>query len=54
MIFVLKEGRKRQIRRMCELVGLKTTRIHRMRVGKLNIENLPEGMWRIVEPHEII
>lgn len=54
MIFVLKQGRKRQIRRMCELVGLKTTRIHRLRVGKLEIGNLPEGMWRIVEPHEII
>jgi len=54
MIFILKQGRKRQIRRMCELVGLKTTRIHRMRVGKLRIDDLPEGMWRIVEPHEIL
>jgi len=54
MIFVLKQGRKRQIRRMCELVGLKTTRIHRLRVGKLELGDLPEGMWRIVEPHEII
>jgi len=54
MIFVLKQGRKRQIRRMCELVGLKVRRIHRMRVGKLTIEGMPEGMWRIVEPHEII
>jgi 23S rRNA pseudouridine2604 synthase len=54
MIFVLKQGRKRQIRRMCELVGLQTRRIHRMRVGKLELGDLPEGMWRIVEPHEII
>jgi len=54
MIFTLKQGRKRQIRRMCELVGLRTTRIHRIRVGKLGLDDLPEGMWRIVEPHEIV
>jgi 23S rRNA pseudouridine2604 synthase len=54
MIFTLKQGRKRQIRRMCELVDLHVTRIHRMRVGKLKIDDLPEGMWRIVSPHEIV
>lgn len=54
MIFVLKQGRKRQIRRMCELVDLEVTRIHRMRVGKLTLNDMPEGMWRIASPHEII
>ncbi len=54
MIFVLNQGRKRQIRRMCELVGLKTTRIHRIRVGKLKIGDLPEGKWTIVKPEDVV
>lgn len=54
MIFILKQGRKRQIRRMCELVGLKVRRIHRLRIGKLHIGTLPEGKWRFVEHDEII
>lgn len=54
MIFVLKQGRKRQIRRMCDLVDLHVRRIHRMRVGKLSLGEMPEGTWRIVSPHEII
>ena len=40
---VLKEGRKRQIRRMCEAVGLKVLGLKRVRLGKLRLGNLPEG-----------
>ncbi len=54
MIFVLNQGRKRQIRRMCELVGLKTTRIHRIRVGKLKIGDLPEGKWMLVKAEDVV
>lgn len=54
MIFILKEGRKRQIRRMCELVDLKVRRIHRFRIGNLSIGELPEGQWRFVNPDEIL
>lgn len=54
MAFVLNQGRKRQIRRMCELVGLKTTRIHRIRVGKLKIGDLPEGKWMLVKSEDVI
>lgn len=50
--FILKEGKKRQIRRMCELVGLRVTGLKRVRVGSIKLGNLPEGKWRILEPHE--
>ncbi len=51
--FVLKEGKKRQLRRMCDLVGLKVTGLKRVRVGKLQLDDLPLGMWRYVSPDEI-
>jgi 23S rRNA pseudouridine2604 synthase len=50
--FVLKEGRKRQIRRMCELVGLKVAGLKRVRIGEIRLGNLPEGKWRFIEPGE--
>ncbi len=50
--FVLVEGKKRQIRRMCELVGLKVVGLKRVRVGKVMLGNLPVGQWRYLAPHE--
>jgi len=50
--FVLKEGKKRQIRRMCEKVDLKVIGLKRVRVGKLRLGNLPEGKWRLLKPSE--
>lgn len=44
--FVLKEGKKRQIRRMCELVGIKVTGLKRIRIGKIRLGSLPVGQWR--------
>ena len=44
--FVLREGRKRQIRRMCELVGLRVTGLKRVRSGSVPLGPLPEGNWR--------
>jgi 23S rRNA pseudouridine2604 synthase len=44
--FILKEGRNRQIRRMCELVELKVVDLFRVRIGELNLGDLPEGRWR--------
>jgi 23S rRNA pseudouridine2604 synthase len=52
--FVLTEGKKRQIRRMCEMVGLRITGLKRVRVGKIRLGNLPEGKWRFLEPGETI
>lgn len=50
--FILKEGRKRQIRRMCELVGLKVTSLKRIRIGKIKLGNLPVGQWRYMGEDE--
>ena len=50
--FVLTEGKKRQIRRMCELVGLKVVGLKRVRIGRLMLGNLPLGQWRYLLPHE--
>jgi 23S rRNA pseudouridine2604 synthase len=52
--FILKEGRKRQIRRMMELVDLRVTGLKRVRVGPLKLKNLPEGQWRFLSPKELI
>jgi 23S rRNA pseudouridine2604 synthase len=50
--FVLKEGRNRQIRRMCELVGLRVTDLFRVRIGALELGDLPEGRWRALTGSE--
>lgn len=50
--FVLREGRKRQIRRMCELVGLKVVGLKRVRIGRINLGHLPPGQWRYLSPWE--
>jgi 23S rRNA pseudouridine2604 synthase len=44
--FILKEGKKRQIRRMCELVGLKVVGLKRIRIGRVKLGDLPLGQWR--------
>jgi 23S rRNA pseudouridine2604 synthase len=50
--FVLKEGRKRQIRRMCELVGLRVTGLKRVRIGRVVLGDLPLGQWRFLRENE--
>jgi len=50
--FILREGRKRQIRRMCALVGLSVTDLARVRIGPLKLEDLPPGKWRALTPSE--
>lgn len=50
--FVLKEGRKRQIRRMCELVGLKVVGLKRVRIGRVKLGDLPAGQWRYLAENE--
>ena len=51
--FVLVEGRKRQIRRMCELVGLKAVGLKRVRIGKVKLGDLPLGQWRFLRDDEM-
>jgi 23S rRNA pseudouridine2604 synthase len=50
--FVLKEGRNRQIRRMCQLVGLHVVDLLRVRIGPVRLGFLPEGRWRVLTPEE--
>ncbi|XXQ67295.1 pseudouridine synthase [Neisseriaceae bacterium B1] len=50
--FVLKQGKKRQIRRMCELVGLRVVGLKRIRIGRVKLGALPTGQWRYVLPNE--
>lgn len=50
--FVLKEGKKRQIRRMCEAVGLKVLGLKRVRIGHVMLGDLPAGHWRYLRPDE--
>lgn len=44
--FVLTQGKKRQIRRMCEQVGLKVVGLKRIRMGRVVLGSLPVGQWR--------
>lgn len=50
--FILREGKKRQIRRMCEMVGLKVTGLKRVRIGKVRLGDLPFGSWRYLRHNE--
>lgn len=50
--FVLKEGMKRQIRKMCEAVGLKVVGLKRVRIGKVRLGKLAEGHWRYLRDDE--
>jgi 23S rRNA pseudouridine2604 synthase len=50
--FILREGKKRQIRRMCELVGLEAVGLKRIRIGKMMLGNIPQGEWRYLRDDE--
>jgi 23S rRNA pseudouridine2604 synthase len=50
--FVLVEGKKRQIRRMCEQVGLHVVGLKRVRIGRVVLGNLPVGQWRYLRADE--
>ncbi|HRP90816.1 MAG TPA: pseudouridine synthase [Edaphocola sp.] len=50
--FILRQGKKRQIRRMCEMVGLKVVGLKRIRMGNVRLNNLPLGKWRYLSDDE--
>jgi len=50
--FILREGKKRQIRRMCELVGVRVAGLKRVRIGKVMLGDLPLGQWRYLREDE--
>ncbi|MCO5114482.1 MAG: pseudouridine synthase [Bdellovibrionaceae bacterium] len=49
--FILREGKNRQIRRMCQLVDLQVIDLLRVRIGKLHLNDLPEGKWQFLDPN---
>ena len=51
--FVLREGKKRQIREMCRRTGLPVVRLIRIRIGPLRLGNLKSGEWRHLTPDEV-
>jgi 23S rRNA pseudouridine2604 synthase len=50
--FILQEGMKRQIRKMCEAVGLRVLGLKRVRIGQIRLGQLPEGQWRYLRRDE--
>jgi 23S rRNA pseudouridine2604 synthase len=50
--FILNEGKKRQIRRMCEMVGLQVVGLKRIRIGGVELGDLPIGKWRYLSQFE--
>jgi 23S rRNA pseudouridine2604 synthase len=50
--FILREGKKRQIRRMCEMVGLRVIGLKRVRIGNVKLGDLPVGQWRYLDDGE--
>ena len=47
------EGRKRQVKRMCEAVGHPVKRLERVRLGPLELGDLPRGRWRRLSDAEV-
>ena len=52
--FVLRQGKKRQIRRMCELVGLEVTGLKRVRTGSVRSASCRSGKWRYLRADRAI
>lgn len=53
MEIVLYEGRNREIRRMCEAIGLEVVRLRRVAMGGVKLGMLPVGKWRHLDPKEV-
>ena len=50
---VIHEGRNRQVRRMCDIAGMKVLRLVRIAEGDLKLGKLPLGKWRYLEEEEL-
>lgn len=53
LLLTLREGRRRQVRRMCAAVGVPLLRLRRLRLGPLALGSLPVGAWRDLTPAEV-
>lgn len=50
---ILTQGLNRQIRRMCEYFGYRVTKLKRIRIMNVMLNDLPEGTWRKLSPGEL-
>lgn len=53
LVITIHEGRKRQVRRMCEFVGHPVIRLHRSNFGPIGLGDLAEGEWRLLSDSEV-
>lgn len=53
LIFIIHEGRNRQIRKMCEAVGLEVLRLKRTEIAGVKLGMLPQGKWRDLNEREL-
>ena len=53
LLVTIHEGRNRQVRRMCDLAGMKVLRLIRISEGSLRLGRLPSGKWRHLTPEEL-
>ena len=53
LLITIKEGRNRQIRRMCEAVGLEVARLRRISIGPVKLGMLKPGTWRELTAEEL-
>ena len=53
LLMTIREGRNRQIRKMCEGVGLEVARLRRISIGPLKLGMLKPGTWRELKPEEL-
>ena len=53
VLLTLYEGRNRQIRKMCEKLGISIARLTRIAIGGLKLGSLPLGKWRHLTEEEV-
>ena len=53
LAITIHEGRNRQVRKMCAAVGLRVTKLRRVREGSVELGDLPAGKWRSLTAEEI-
>ena len=47
------EGKKREVRKMCEAIGKKVLALHRRKIGNLDVKNIEIGKWRYLNSKEV-
>ena len=54
IVIRISEGRKREVRRMCEAVGFPVITLKRVQIGELELGGLPIGKWRYLNEKEVL